>query len=49
MNDTIAMISTPIVIGGISFIRVSGKESLEIVTKIYKGKDLFKVATHTIH
>ena len=49
MNDTIAMISTPIGSGGISIIRVSGQEALEIVTKIYKGKDLFKVATHTIH
>lgn len=49
MNDTIAMISTPIGSGGISIIRISGKEALEIITKIYKGKDLFKVATHTIH
>jgi len=49
MNDTIAMISTPIGSGGISMIRISGQEALDIVNEIYKGKDLYKVATHTIH
>ena len=37
MNDTIAAISTPLAVGAISIIRVSGSEAIEIVNKIYKG------------
>lgn len=48
MNDTIAAIATSIGIGSISIIRVSGKDSIAIVNKIFKGKDLEKVPTHTI-
>ena len=49
MDDTIAAISTALGVGAISIIRVSGKDSLNIVNKIFKGKDLTKVDTHTIH
>ena len=49
MNDTIAAISTTLGVGAISIIRVSGSNSIEIVNKIFKGKDLTKVDTHTIH
>ena len=49
MNDTIASISTALGIGAISIIRVSGPECINIVSKIWKGKDLSKVDTHTIH
>ena len=49
MDDTIAAISTALGVGAISIIRVSGNESIEIVNKIFKGKDLTKVPTHTIH
>lgn len=49
MNDTIAAISTAMGVGAISIIRVSGKESIPIVNKIFKGKDLQTVDTHTIH
>ena len=49
MNNTIAAISTALGVGAISIIRVSGPESIEIVNKIFKGKDLTKVPTHTIH
>ena len=49
MEDTIAAISTALGIGAISIIRVSGDESINIVNKLFKGKDLTKVATHTIH
>jgi tRNA modification GTPase len=49
MNDTIAMISTPLGSGGISIIRISGQEALTIVNKLFRGKDLHKVASHTIH
>ena len=49
MDDTIAAISTALGVGAISIIRVSGNESIEIVKKIFKGKDLTKVPTHTIN
>ena len=49
MNDTICAIATSQGVGAISIIRVSGEESFEIVNKIFKGKDLTKVASHTIH
>lgn len=49
MEDTIAAISTALGTGAISIIRVSGPTSIPIVNKIFKGKDLTKVATHTIN
>ena len=49
MNDTIAAISTSLGVGAISIIRVSGPDSIQIVNKLFKGKDLTKVDTHTIH
>ena len=49
MNDTICAIATSQGIGSISIIRISGEESIDIVNKIFKGKDLSKVDTHTIH
>lgn len=49
MEDTIAAISTALGVGAISIIRVSGAESIEIVNKLFKGKDLTKVESHTIH
>lgn len=49
MEDTIAAISTALGIGAISIIRVSGTESIKIVNSIFKGKDLTKALTHTIH
>lgn len=49
MNDTIAAISTTLGVGAISIIRVSGNEAIKIVNKIFKGKDLETVDTHTIN
>ena len=49
MDDTIAAISTSSGVGAISIIRVSGEESINIVNKIFKGKDLNKVNSHTIN
>ena len=49
MNDTIAAISTALGVGAISIIRVSGNDAINIVNKIYKGKDLNKVPSHTIN
>lgn len=49
MEDTICAISTSLGVGAISIIRVSGKDAIEIVNRIFKGKDLSKVESHTIH
>lgn len=49
MNDTIAAISTALGVGAISIIRMSGKDSISIANSIFSGKDLEKVATHTIN
>jgi len=49
MEDTICAISTAPGIGAISIVRVSGPKAIEIVSKIYKGKDLRKAESHTIN
>ena len=49
MTDTITAISTALGIGAISIIKVSGKDAIINVNKIFKGKDLTKVDTHTIN
>ena len=49
MNDTICAIATSQGVGAIAIIRVSGEESTTIVNKIFKGKDLTQVASHTIN
>lgn len=49
MNDTIAAIATAPGISSISIIRISGSLAIEEVNKIFKGKDLEKVQTHTIN
>lgn len=49
MNDTIVAISTALGVGAISIVRMSGKDALEIINKIFKGHDLTKVKSHTIH
>ena len=48
MNDTITAISTAQGVGAIAIIRVSGDSAIDIVNKIFKGKDLTKQKTHTI-
>lgn len=49
MEDTIVAISTALGVGAISIIRVSGNDSIDIVNKIFKGKDLSSVDSHTIN
>ena len=49
MNDTICAIATSQGVGAIAIIRVSGEEAIEIVNKIFKGKDLTTVDSHTIN
>ncbi len=47
--DTIAAISTPPGEGAISIVRVSGKGTIKVVSRIFEGKDLKKTASHTIN
>ena len=49
MNDTITAISTALGVGAISIVRLSGNDAIEIVNNCFKGKDLTKVASHTIN
>lgn len=47
--DTIAAISTPLGEGAIGIVRLSGTDSFKIAQKIFKGRDLTKVAGHTLN
>jgi len=49
MNDTIVALATPQGVGAIGVIRISGNETFKIVNKVFKGKDLNNVASHTLH
>lgn len=48
-DDTICAISTPAGVGGIAVARVSGKDAISLVDKVWKGKSLSKAGTHTAH
>ncbi|GEK29180.1 tRNA uridine-5-carboxymethylaminomethyl(34) synthesis GTPase MnmE [Furfurilactobacillus siliginis] len=47
--DTIAAISTPPGEGAISIVRLSGEEALATAERVFKGRDLTQVASHTIN
>lgn len=49
MEDNICAIATSLGVGAISIIRCSGNTVIDVVNKIFKGKDLTKVKSHTIH
>ena len=48
-TDTIIALATPSGTGAIGVIRLSGPEALTLVKQVFKGKDLEKQASHTIH
>eukprot|EP01136_Pigoraptor_vietnamica_P004258 Opistho-1_new@34419 len=48
-QDTICALATAQGIGAIGVIRVSGPETFPIVNRIFKGKNLEKQLSHTIH
>lgn len=48
-NDTIIALATPQGVGAIAVIRLSGDASIAITNKVFKGKNLEKQPTHTIH
>ncbi|MEC1695812.1 tRNA uridine-5-carboxymethylaminomethyl(34) synthesis GTPase MnmE [Schinkia azotoformans] len=47
--DTIAAISTPMGEGAIAIVRISGPEAVKAANQIFKGKNIEKVESHTIH
>lgn len=48
-EDTIVALATPQGVGAIAVIRLSGKDAITITNRVFKGKDLEKQASHTIH
>lgn len=48
-NDTIVALATPSGNGAIAVIRLSGPEAMSIANLVFRGKDLTKQASHTIH
>lgn len=48
-QDTICAVSTPYGVGGIAVIRVSGNDACAIADRIWKGKLLQEVNSHTAH
>ena len=50
LDDTIAAISTPLGEGGIGIVRISGKDSIKIAEKIFKGeKPLDQLPSHRVN
>lgn len=47
--DTIVAISTPLGEGAIGIIRLSGSEAIQIANRIFKGKHLDTVSSHTLN
>src|SRR5882757_9627428 len=48
-EETIVALATPTGIGAIGVIRLSGPDAVVIANKVFKGKDLTKQESHTIH
>ena len=48
-DDTICAISTPHGTGGIAVIRISGPDTIDIVSHVWHGKPLATATSHTAH
>lgn len=48
-DDTIVALATPPGIGALGIIRLSGKESISIINRLFPSKDLSDQASHTLH
>ncbi|MGC4102285.1 tRNA uridine-5-carboxymethylaminomethyl(34) synthesis GTPase MnmE [Ferruginibacter sp.] len=48
-DDTIVAIATPQGVGAIGVIRLSGKDAIAIIDRLFASKELTKQATHTLH
>lgn len=49
LEDTICALATAGGVGAIGVIRVSGSDAIPMVNRLFKGKDLTQVPTHTAH
>ena len=49
IKDTIAAISTALGQSAINIVRMSGDEAISIANSVFKGKDLNKAKSHTVH
>ncbi|HFA52070.1 MAG TPA: tRNA uridine-5-carboxymethylaminomethyl(34) synthesis GTPase MnmE [Bacteroidetes bacterium] len=49
LSDTITALATPPGVGAIGIIRLSGKDALAIVQKVFGGKNLTAQDSHTLH
>jgi tRNA modification GTPase len=48
-QQAICAVATPSGVGAIAVIRVSGLKTFDIVNRIFKGKNLHEVPSHTVH
>ena len=48
-SDTIVAVATAPGVGAIAVIRLSGPEAITMTNKVFRGKDLNRQASHTIH
>jgi tRNA modification GTPase len=48
-EDTIVALATPPGIGAIGVIRVSGRASIQMTSRLFRGKDLEQQPSHTLH
>ncbi len=48
-NDTIVALATASGSGAIAVIRLSGPDAISLVNQVFRGKDLAKQSSHTIH
>jgi tRNA modification GTPase len=48
-GDTIVALATPQGVGALAVIRVSGSQAIDMAAGVFKGKDLKRVGSHTIH
>lgn len=50
MERTIAAIATPVGVGGLAVIRISGNDAIRIADRVYRGKGrLCEAESHTVH
>ncbi|MBV6647592.1 MAG: tRNA uridine-5-carboxymethylaminomethyl(34) synthesis GTPase MnmE, partial [Cyclobacteriaceae bacterium] len=49
LHETIIALATPPGVGAIGVIRLSGPEAITATNKLFKGKDLTQVKSHSIH
>lgn len=48
-HDTICATATAQGVGALGIIRISGEEAVSVADKVFKGKNLNEVASHTVH